>query len=131
MGRIATLLCILLFIVLPAAALGQTMADYTSYPIFLSQSVTPNILIILDNSISMNLQAYTGAYDSNVRYYGYFDPDARYTYSSQRFNRDSGGAWGGNFLNWMTMRRIDVARKVLVGGAGHFSTGFRLTRAHR
>ncbi len=30
--------------------------------------------------------------------------------------RDAGGAWDGNFLNWLTMRRIDVARKVLMGG---------------
>jgi len=64
----------------------------------------------------MNLRAYTGGYASNTRYYGYFDPEARYTYSSRRFIRDAGGSWGGNFLNWVTMRRIDVARKVLVGG---------------
>jgi type IV pilus assembly protein PilY1 len=123
MKRMAPLLCILLLVVLPAAASGQTMADYTSYPLFLTQSVTPNILIILDNSGSMNFQAYTGAYDPNSRYYGYFDPDAGYTYSSQRFIRDTSGAWGGNFLNWVTMRRVDVARKVLVGGLAASRTG--------
>ena len=79
MIRILTLLCIFSLVVLPTAASGQTMADYTSYPLFLSQTVTPNILIILDNSLSMNLQAYDDDYDANRRYYGYFDPDARYT----------------------------------------------------
>ena len=56
---------------------------------------------------------YTG-----VRYYGYFDPDARYSYDSgdSRFERDSSGDWSGNFLNWLCMRRIDVAKKILVGG---------------
>ena len=56
---------------------------------------------------------YTG-----VRYYGYFDPDARYTYDTtdSRFERDPSGEWSGNFLNWLCMRRIDVARKILVGG---------------
>jgi type IV pilus assembly protein PilY1 len=49
-------------------------------------------------------------------YYGYFDPDSRYSYSSSIFKRDPAGDWSGNFLNWLTMRRIDVARKVLMGG---------------
>ena len=116
MIRMLPLLCIFLLAVLPTAASGQTMADYTSYPLILSQTVTPSILIMLDNSGSMNLQAYTDDYDATKRYYGYFGPDARYTYSSERFVSTPGGEWGGNFLNWMAMRRIDVERKVLVGG---------------
>ncbi len=51
------------------------------------------------------------------KYYGYFNPDGRYTYSSNVFRRDdAAGAWSGNFLNWLTMRRIDVLRKALMGG---------------
>ncbi|GAH87857.1 unnamed protein product, partial [marine sediment metagenome] len=92
------------------------MADYTSYPIFQVNTVEPNILIILDNSASMNAQAYTGAYDHNTKYYGYFEPYKRYRYGSNIFVRDTSGAWDGNFLNWLTMRRIDVARKALMGG---------------
>lgn len=63
---------------------------------------------------------YTG-----VRYYGYFDPDAMYTYnaSNTRFERDSSGDWSGNWLNWLCMRRIDVARKILVGGAATVRDG--------
>jgi type IV pilus assembly protein PilY1 len=49
-------------------------------------------------------------------YYGYFDPTSRYSYSNSIFSRDPAGEWSGNFLNWLTMRRIDVARKVLIGG---------------
>ena len=49
-------------------------------------------------------------------YYGYFDPSAQYTYSNNRFERDPNGKWNGNWLNWLAMRRIDIARKVLVGG---------------
>jgi len=49
------------------------------------------------------------------RYYGYFDPDSRYSYSNG-FIRDASGAWDGNWLNWLSMRKIDVARKVLMGG---------------
>lgn len=49
-------------------------------------------------------------------YYGYFDPTSNYTYASSIFSRDPSGAWSGNFLNWLTMRRVDVGRKVLMGG---------------
>jgi type IV pilus assembly protein PilY1 len=92
------------------------MATYTSYPIFQLSAVAPNILIILDNSSSMNEQAHMGAYDHNRKYYGYYESYKKYTYGSNIFVRDPSGAWDGNFLNWLTMRKIDVARKVLMGG---------------
>lgn len=64
------------------------------------------------------------------KYYGYFNPDYWYDYQSNRFiptapKTGSGlsGArakaateWDGNFLNWLTMRRIDIIRKVMTGG---------------
>ncbi len=58
-------------------------------------------------------------------YYGYFDPATRYTYNStdQLFERDPSGDWDGNWLNWCTMRRIDVLRKVLVGGRAETRDG--------
>ena len=60
--------------------------------------------------------------NGSSRYYGYFDPDARYSYSSG-FVRDPSGAWNGNWLNWVCMRKIDVARKVLMGGLATARTG--------
>ncbi|MBW2339247.1 MAG: hypothetical protein JRF50_02710 [Deltaproteobacteria bacterium] len=104
-------------------AAEPAMADYTHYPIFQVNAVAPNILIIMDNSGSMNFQAYTGAYNHNTRYYGYFEPYKKYTYGSNIFVRDSNGDWDGNFLNWLTMRRVDVARKVLMGGLATSRTG--------
>lgn len=57
-------------------------------------------------------------------YYGYFVPTARYTYSNDRFVRDdANGDWSGNFLNWLTMRRVDVTRKVLIGGLASTRNG--------
>lgn len=60
------------------------------------------------------------------KYYGYFRDDSWYTYTSAggkfvRSRAKSAGAktaseWDGNFLNWLTMRRTDVLRKVLTGG---------------
>ncbi|RLC13477.1 MAG: hypothetical protein DRI24_15630, partial [Deltaproteobacteria bacterium] len=58
----------------------------------------------------------------STRYYGYFDPDSRYSYSSG-FVRDPSGAWDGNWLNWVSMRKVDVARKVLMGGLATARTG--------
>ncbi|MBI5420146.1 MAG: hypothetical protein HZA60_08650 [Deltaproteobacteria bacterium] len=66
----------------------------------------------------------------NYKYYGYFNPDYWYDYQSNRFlptapKQGSGVAgeraklsaeWDGNFLNWLTMRRVDILRKVLTGG---------------
>ena len=50
------------------------------------------------------------------RYYGYFNPDGRYTYTGNRFKPDPAGVWDGNFLNFLCMRRGDIVKKVVVGG---------------
>ncbi len=65
----------------------------------------------------------------NYKYYGYFNADRWYIYSANVFSdagpkRNPNGtpaarpanSWDGHFLNWLTMRRIDVVRKVLTGG---------------
>ncbi len=112
--------------------------DNTAYPAFVleQESVQPNILLIYDNSGSMYEFAYKDAgksqsrpnqdisYNSGTTYYGYFEcnaniiPRIMYSYDStnQYFYKSLGGTWDGCFLNWLTMRRVDVARKVLVGG---------------
>ena len=75
-------------------------------------------------------------YKPSFSYYGYFDSDKCYTYETTNSGRfvpaaavstsgsDLGkhycasgtGQWSGNFLNWSTMSRIDVLRKVFYGG---------------
>lgn len=68
------------------------------------------------------------------KYYGYFDATKCYEYSTgdKRFNPtdlknatvvggrytcvSSSQLWSGNFLNWATMTRVDVIRKMLYGG---------------
>lgn len=65
------------------------------------------------------------AEECTTTYYGYFDPESRYTYNvtDELFERDPSGDWDGNWLNWCTMRRIDVLRKVLVGGRAEIRDG--------
>lgn len=113
------------------------MNDYCQIPPFISgATVKPNVLLMVDNSGSMNEFAYKGAgtnasdtpdtsYQSGSPYYGYFDINKMYTYDNTaggHFKIDTAAVadktsfWSGNFLNWLTMRRVDVVRKVLVGG---------------
>ena len=101
------------------------MYDYTKVPPFIDQSVKPNILILLDNSGSMNEYIYREQkYNPETDYYGYFTSKYRYTYTGNYFEIDDpGGQWCGNFLNYMTTRRIDAMRKVAFGGYMHSAVG--------
>jgi regulation of enolase protein 1 (concanavalin A-like superfamily) len=133
------------------------MSDYTAYPPFVTSSVAPNILLVLDHSGSMQFPAFHDCasfggysakradcgsktttndpdriYNPTHDYYGYFDKDKYYTYSSNKFietsacsftSSDPGYRVGnssscisGNMLNWATMSRIDLLRKALIGG---------------
>jgi len=77
-------------------------------------------------------------YKHPIEYYGYFDPNKCYTYSGTanafqpaNYSTQTGtdtagmpvynrfcvaGQWSGNVLNWLTMSRMDVLKKVLYGG---------------
>ncbi len=138
---IITIILFLFFFTPVHAQLGT----YSASPPFISQSLPPNVMLIVDNSGSMFRFAYFDGWDTpeadddnygtsyyypcvnfnpNYKYYGYFDPDYWYTYSNNRFSptasKSSRGKnsneWDGNFLNWLTMRRVDILRKVLTGG---------------
>ncbi|MFZ5570978.1 MAG: PilC/PilY family type IV pilus protein [Thermodesulfobacteriota bacterium] len=57
-------------------------------------------------------------------YYGYFSPYHKYRYDSNIFViDDAAGTWSGNFLNFLTMKRIDVVRKVMTGGSALSTQG--------
>ncbi len=102
----------------------------------------PNVMIVLDNSGSMKGLAYPESYKSGTwattPYYGYFDPSQNYRYDTSSNTASAPNRWiptaaamttgtatnpiaSGNFLNWATMKRTDVAKKVLIGGRA--STG--------
>lgn len=63
-------------------------------------------------------------YQNTFDYNGYFDPTLCYTYGSSVFSAKSkasnhqcdGTTWSGNFLNWVSMSRLDIIRWVLYGG---------------
>lgn len=119
------------FLLLCGISDAQVIGDYTAYPPFVSEQAPPNVLIMFDNSGSMNEFAYktrgTGnsqsspdeSFNPSYTYYGYFNSTKKYSYSTEaggHFYEDIAGGWDGNFLNWLTMRRIDITRKVIIGG---------------
>ena len=133
------------------ASLPAAMSDYCVVPPYVVQNIQPNVMLVMDTSGSMLNFAYTDGFQTTdtsddhsctgadpctgftspgvypgYKYYGYFDPDSWYTYSSSGgkflFSRFKAAGsknsteWDGSFLNWVTMRRIDILRKVLTGG---------------
>ena len=130
----------------PVPATGVTAATYASSPIVSISSATPFAMIALSKDHTLFTPAYDdhtdlnsdGAVDTTYlptyEYYGYFDPQICYTYSSASgyfvpqnategnyYCNDTGNAqaantWSGNFLNWATMTRMDEVRKILYGG---------------
>jgi type IV pilus assembly protein PilY1 len=131
-GNMHRILFFLIFIItlLPLASIEGAMNDYCVIPPFLSQSIPPNVLIVMDNSGSMCDQAYAGSYNpaqfANGLYYGYFDGSKNYKYTGNNRWEETTDAMNtgtaanpiasGSFLNWATMRRIEVAKKLLIGG---------------
>lgn len=105
------------------------MSAYSHIPPFVAGSgVQPNVLMVVDNSGSMEESAYNDNYSSTKSYYGYFDRDKMYVYDGNNFTPTADAkdttkttlsttiAASGNFLNWLVTRRIDAVRMALVGG---------------
>ncbi len=139
---IALNLALFMFIAAPTMAKKPAPVEifncnnYALSPPFLADAVKPSTTLIVDSSGSMNehayqeievgwryssdtsnRRAYTGFNPSTV-YYGYFDSYAYYNYDSSKnyFYPSETGGWNGNFMNWVSMHRTDIVRKVLTGG---------------
>ena len=126
---------------LPQTAQSAVMNDYCVRPPFVSQSVPPMVMFEIGRDHKLYYEAYNDGvdldgdgriektYDHSISYYGYFNPNKCYTQPAGSANNDyftpvatatnrfcSSGRWSGNFLNWLTMSRMDVLRKVMYGG---------------
>ena len=125
---------------------AATQAQYDSLPPFLSVEVLPNVMFMLDNSGSMKQSLAESVFNPAKTYYGMFEGDKNYKYDATipvgtggydglpynvnvsaaptgAFVEDDSctiglgnNCWDGSYLNWMVTRRIDAARKVMVGG---------------
>ncbi|HKT35871.1 MAG TPA: hypothetical protein VJR03_13675 [Nitrospira sp.] len=182
----AAAFCLIAWAGSSASVSAQNMSDYTNYPVFLNQTVPPNILFLIDMGDATLEAAYNGStynsstsshryaisfltgtataslyasnvtltsasgdslvavtssntvintsgvtspadlFDSTRSYYGLFNPLRCYTTNSTSFIYGSaktavtdacaGSYWDGNFLNWLTMRKVETISQVLIGG---------------
>jgi VCBS repeat-containing protein len=102
--------------------------------------VPPLVLMVMGRNHKLYYEAYNDAsdldgdgkldvgYNPDIQYYGYFDSYKVYKYDGTnerfypvRYTADKkvtpfSGEWSGDFLNYVTMSRIDVLRRVLYGG---------------
>ncbi len=123
-----------------AHAAGESMTDFFSTPIDSAFSAPPLAMLTLSNDHQLYYKAYDDysdlngdgvldlTYNHGIDYYGYFDYTKCYSYSTlngyfepevNAVNKYCDGVdshWSGNFLNWATMHRMDIVRKVLFGG---------------
>jgi len=127
----------------PNHSRAQSNADYTAQPQFISNVVTPNIILLMDNSGSMSglacdlsnpadgdcSDAGDRPFNNTFTFSGYFDSLYCYTYDNgtdKRFEPATVKAtistacstteWDGNFLNFATFRRFDAVKKAMIGG---------------
>ena len=114
----------------PALDTLHSLMPPCNVPPFLSESITPNVMMIIDNSGSMNYDPWSTSYDPTKDYYGYADPDSFYQYNSATKIWEPTQTWTGtadfsdlnqpklcgNAFNFIYNRRIDNLRKVMTGG---------------
>jgi type IV pilus assembly protein PilY1 len=123
-----------------AYAAGESMSDFFATPVDSAFSAPPLAMLTLSNDQQLYYKAYDdysdlngdGAvdltYNHDIDYYGYFDYTKCYSYNNgsgyfvpeaettDKYCDSVAGDWSGNFVNWATMHRMDIVRKVLYGG---------------
>lgn len=120
---------------------ATTPAQYQAFPVIGAAAEPPLVMLIMDRNHKLYYEAYNDASDLNgdgildvgynpaINYYGYFDSFTVYKYISgnERFEPirktvdkkvsiAANDEWSGDFLNYLTMSRMDAIRKVLYGG---------------
>ncbi len=146
MFKIVLVLCAILIPLSQASANPPSMGGYCVKPPFLAARTQPNVMVIFDNSGSMTGQAYGGTFDptqfSTGHYYGYFDPTKNYKYTTGTPSRwiptaddittgtVANPIASGDLLNWATMKRVDVSKRIIIGGkasSGAYNAADRTT----
>lgn len=109
--------------------------NLASSPLYIGGNVPPMVMLNISKDHQLFYKLYNDyadldddgttetTYNHDVDYYGYFDSYKCYNHDGSQFNPASisltkycSGQWSGNFLNWVTMARIDAVRKLLYGG---------------
>ena len=114
-------------------------------PLFVSPPIPPLVMLDISKDQQLYKKAYNDytdldgdgiletTYKHSIDYYGYFDTFKCYSYGTSTLASGvgdrfipatatstkycDGTKWSGNFLNWVSMSRMDAVRKLLFGGA--------------
>ena len=119
--------------------------DVSQQPLFTTAGQAPLMMMVMSRDEQLFIKAYDDysdldgdgildtSYLDRFDYSGYFDPAFCYSYASGQFavtaaatgslaagqkfpHQCSGSSYSGNFMNWVSMSRLDVLRFVLDGG---------------
>src|SRR6476620_7363388 len=108
-------------------------------PLYAATATPPKVMLTISKDQQLYKKAYNDysdldgdgqietTYKHSINYYGYFDSAKCYTFvgANGRFEPAqladaskycNGSQWSGNFLNWLSMSRMDAIRKLLYGG---------------
>jgi type IV pilus assembly protein PilY1 len=133
-ARFATLASVLLSF----CSVVHSELNLPNIPLTVSVTATPLTLLTASRDHKLYYEAYNDAsdlngdgfldigYNPNITYYGYFDSYKCYNYNSGVFepvyltvSKTCGvntAEWSGDYLNYLTMSRMDALRRVLYGG---------------
>ena len=129
----------------PSIGKAEIATSYSYIPPFLTNSMPPMVMLTMARDHRLYYEAYNDASDINgdgiidvrynpsIDYYGYFDSYKYYEFNSanDRFEprglttdkkSPNGPYWSGDFLNYVSMTRMDCLRKVLYGGYRYIDT---------
>ncbi len=124
---------------------AESIDDYSLVPPFVTSGVPPLVMLVMGRDHKLFYEAYNDTtdlngdgtldvgYKPNIDYYGYFDSykcyeydttDSRFEPTNVTTNKECSGSdeWSGDFLNYLSMSRIDCIRKVLYGGYRYVDT---------
>ncbi len=109
--------------------------DLATKPLYTGTTEAPMMMLVMGRDHTLFYEAYNDASDldgdgvidtkfkPDYTYEGYFDSSLCYEQESDVFvpkrtasTCTTSNEWSGNFLNYLTMTRMDVLRKVLYGG---------------
>lgn len=136
---------------LPAAATSISASDqqagaYSLAPPLGVAGAAPLVMLNISRDHQLFFKAYNDysdldpaandgldtTYKNSINYAGYFDPGKCYTYSSgtgyfvpaaTTVDHYCSNQFSGNFMNWVSMTRMDEVRKILYGGKRIVDTG--------
>lgn len=136
--RFSFLLLVSALLLSRSMGLSATDGDYNiaTKPLYSATTYPPLMMLVMSRDEQLFNKAYSDytdldgdgkldvTYQDAFDYSGYFDPKLCYSESNGVFkaaakadvHKCSSGRWSGNFLNWVTMSRLDILRFVLYGG---------------